>query len=54
MTMSFENIVIGVCFVMYAAASISCFAKGNLIWGIIWGSYAIANICLILAQSQRA
>ncbi len=34
--------------VLYAAVAIGYLIKGDIPWGIVWGSYALANVGLIM------
>ena len=52
MQITLENIVIAVCMVGYLVVGVSYALKGNVPWSITWLSYGLANVGLILAQSQ--
>ena len=52
MQLTLENIVVGVCMVGYFVVGISHACKGTSPWSITWLSYGLANVGLILAQSQ--
>ena len=34
--------------ILYAAVGVAYLIKGDIPWGIVWGSYALANVGLIL------
>ena len=47
-----ENIVVGVCMLGYLTVGTSFLIKGNMAWAVVWLSYGMANVGLILAQSK--
>lgn len=51
MQVNFENVVVFVAFVLYAAVCIAHCYKQNYAWAVVWGGYAVSNLGLIVAQS---
>ena len=51
MQLTFENIVVFLAFVLYAAVCIAHCSKQNYAWAVVWGGYALSNLGLIAAQS---
>lgn len=51
MQVNFENVIVFVAFVLYAAVCIAHCYKQNYAWAVVWGGYAISNLGLIVAQS---
>jgi hypothetical protein len=47
--MNIEEKIVFVVFLLYAYVAGSYAFKGNWSWFIVWGSYAMANLGLILA-----
>lgn len=47
--MSFEQTVVGITMVLYAAVGVSYAIKGEMAWALVWLSYSSANIGLMLA-----
>ena len=51
MQATFENVIVFISFMLYAAVCITHIYKQNYAWGIVWGGYAVSNLGLIAAQS---
>jgi hypothetical protein len=51
MQVNFENVVVFIAFVLYAAVCIVHAYKQNYAWAVVWGGYAVSNLGLIVAQS---
>jgi len=34
--------------ILYASVAVAYLGKGDIAWAIVWGSYALANVGLIL------
>jgi|Laugrespbdmm15sd_2_1035082.scaffolds.fasta_scaffold190116_2 hypothetical protein len=47
--MNLEEKIVFIVFFLYAYVAASYAFKGNWPWFIVWGSYAMANLGLILA-----
>jgi hypothetical protein len=48
-----DNLAVIAAFVLYAIAAGSHLYKGNYAWALVWASYSIANIGLIIASSKN-
>jgi len=48
--MNTEEKIVFLVFFLYAYVAASYAIKGNWPWSIVWGSYAMANLGLILAS----
>jgi len=51
--MNSEEKIILIVFFLYAYVSVSYVFKGNWPWFMVWGSYAMANLGLILATKMK-
>jgi len=47
-----ENIIVTMCMIGYVVVGVTYFFKGNYPWTLVWMSYGMANLGLILAQSK--
>lgn len=50
--MNFEGIVVFLAFILYFIVGISYITKGEYAWSLVWMSYSIANLGLILAANK--
>ena len=50
--MNFEDIVVFLAFILYLIVGISYLIKGEYAWSLVWISYSIANLGLILAANK--
>ena len=48
-----EETIVAVVFVLYLVVAISYAYKSNWPWFIVWASYAMANLGLILASHTK-
>lgn len=50
---SVEDVVVSIVFLLYVFVAISYACKSNWAWFIVWASYAMANLGLILASHTK-
>jgi hypothetical protein len=50
--MNWEQIVITIAALLYFSVGVSYLAKLQYAWALVWFSYSIANIALILAAKK--
>jgi hypothetical protein len=52
-SMNLEDIIVAIVFLLYLFVAISHAYKSNWPWFIVWASYAMANLGLILASHTK-